>query len=223
MLFGISSVAFAASKEVYLSDLRLIYAHSYKDAKQILSETKLEGYQVLNENLNANSGLINSMLGNTGVWLAYKTTTDIDDAITDIAVMQMGGGYSEGNYQEMIKKSREEYLAMGEIYLQAIEYFAEAYEAGNFLAQSAYRQLNFYAGLDNYTDDRLGDLIVDEELTASDLATLFLQGNSYVLNNIRSLLAMGVSYNEEGLHYLQRVSLLASGTYGGYMDESLEV
>ena len=221
MLLSTSMVVFATKEEVYLSDLRLVYANSYNEAKQVLSETKLEGYQILNCNLNTNSGFVNAMLGTTGVWLAYKTTTNVDDAITDISVMQMGGGYSEGNFKEMIKKSLEEYRAMGEIYLQAIEYFAEAYGEDNFLTIAAYRQLNFYTGLDNYDEDKLGDLIVDEELTASDLATLFLQGNSHVLKNIRALLAMGVSYNEEGLHYLQRVSLLASGTYSGYIDESL--
>ena len=214
MLMSSAVVVFAAKEEVYLSDLRLIYADSYDEAKQFLANSKLEGYQIYNENLNKGSGKI-------GVWLAYKTTTDIDDAITDIAIMQMGGGYSEGNYQQMLQKSKDEYIAMGDIYLEAIEYFAEAYDAGNFLAESAYRQLNIYAGLDVYKDDRIGDLFIENALTSSDLATLFMQGNSYVLNNIRSLLAMGVSYNEEGLTYLQRVSLLASGTYSGYLDDSV--
>ena len=214
MLLSTSVVAFAKSTENYLSELRIVYANSYDEAKQVLTSSKLEGYQIFNENLNNGSGEI-------GVWLAYKTTTNVDDAITDIAIMQMGGGYSEGNYQQMIKKSKDDYAAMGNIYLEAIEYFAKAYEADNFLAKSAYRQLNFYTGLDNYTDDRLGDLLVDGSLTSGDLATFFLQGNSYVLDNVRSLLAMGVSYNEEGLTYLQRVSLLASGTYSGYLDESV--
>ena len=209
-----SAVVVFAAEETYLSDLRLVYADSYEEAKQVLASSKLVGYQVLDENLNANTG-------KTGVWLAYKTTTNVDDAITDISVIQMGGGYSAGNYQQMIQNSKNDYLAMGEIYLQTIEYFAEAYDAGNFLAKSAYRQLNVYAGLDTYTDDRIGDLFVENALTASDLATLFMQGNSYVLKNIRSLLAMGVSYNEEGLHYLQRVSLLASGTYSGYVDDAV--
>ena len=215
IMLSTSVSAFAASKEVYLSDIRMIYADTYKEAQQILSETKLTGYQLLDKNLNSGSGEI-------GVWLAYKTTTNIDDAITDIAVMQMGGGYNLGSYQEMIKKSTEEYVAMGEIYLQAIEYFAEAYDADNFLAKAAYRQLNFYKGLDKYENEKLGDLLVDGALSSTNLATLFLQGNAKVLSNIRSLLAMGVSYNEEGLHYLQRVSLLASGKYNGYMDEDLK-
>ena len=214
MLMSSAVVIFAAKEEVYLSDLRLIYADSYDEATQLLASSKLEGYRVFDENLNAGTG-------KHGVWLAYKTTTNIDDAITDVSVMQMGGGYSEGNYQQMIQKSKDDYIAMGNIYLEAIEYFAEAYDAGNFLAESAYRQLNVYAGVDLYLDDRIGDLFIENALTASDLATLFMQGNSYVLNNIRSLLAMGVSYNEEGLTYLQRVSLLASGTYSGYIDESV--
>ena len=207
MMLGTSLSAAAASsiEEEYLSDLRLIYADSYEEAKEILSETSLEGYKILNSNLNAASGVVNSLLGNTGVWLVYKTTTDIDDAITDIAVMQMGGGYSVGNYQAMIEQSRNEYLAMGEIYLEAIEYFTEAYDAEDFLALAAYRQLNFYNGMDKYKVDRLGDLFVDGILKKNDLATLFFEGNATVAQNIRKLLALGVSYNEDGQDYLTKV------------------
>ena len=204
MLCATSVVAFASSsiQEEYVSDIRLIYADTYEEAKLVLTESKLEGYKILNNNLNANSG-------KKGVWLAYKTTTDIDDAITDVAVIQMGGGYSAANYQAMIEQSRAEYEAMGEIYLEAIDYFAEAYDAGNFLAESAYRQLNFYAGLDKYKESRLGDLFIDGVLKKADLATLFFEGNAKVLDNVRSLIAMGVSYNEDGTHYLEKVGKMA--------------
>ena len=204
MILGTSVVAFAESsiKEEYISDLRLIYADTYDAAKLVLSDSKLEGYKILNNNLNLNSG-------KTGVWLAYKTTTNIDDAITDVAIIQMGGGYSAANYQTMIENSRTEYEAMGEIYLDAIDYFVEAYDAENFLAEAAYRQLNFYAGLDKYKETRLGDLFVDGVLKKGDLATLFFEGNTKVLDNVRSLLAMGVSYNEDGMHYLEKVGKLA--------------
>ena len=200
MILGVSVVAFADSsiQEEYLSDIRLIYAETYEEAQLALTDSKLEGYKILNSNLNKNSG-------KTGVWLVYKTTADVNDAITDISIMQMGGGYNTANYQAMIAKSRADYEAMGEIYLDAIDYFAEAYEADNFLAKAAYRQLNFYAGLDKYKEDRLGDLFVDGVLKKSDLATLFFEGNAKVLDNVRSLLAMGVSYNEDGKHYLEKV------------------
>ena len=203
ILTGAVVTTFAASDEVYLSDLRLIYADDYNEAERLLAETKLEGYRLYSYNLNANTE-------KTGVWLAYKTTRDVDDAITDISVMQMGGGYSEGNYQAMIEKSRLEYLAMGKIYLEAVKYFTKAYNADNFLAKSAYRQLNFYAGLDDHGTKRLGEIMVSGALTDSDLATLFLQGNVKVLENMRSLLSMGVSYNEDGMHYLERVGKIVS-------------
>ena len=140
ILSTVTVVSAAGMQEEYLSDIRLIYANTYEDAKLILSDSFLEGYKVLNQNLNEDSGKI-------GVWLAYQTTTNINDAITDVAVMHMGGGYRAANYQSLIAQNREEYLAMGEIYLDAVDYFAEAYDAGDFLADAAYRQLNIYCGI----------------------------------------------------------------------------
>ena len=195
----------AEAEEEYICELRLIYAEDYEEALEILSEGEFSDYKLLNENLNEDSDEI-------GVWLAYKTTTDIDDAITDIAVMQMDGGYNIGNYQEMIKESFTEYLKMGENYLKAIEYFAEAYDAGDFMADAAFRQLNFYTvvsmgipkdKIPDFEGERLGDIFYDG-IDEEELATMFMQGNSYALKNIRSLLAMGVSYNEDGMHYLER-------------------
>ena len=199
--------ASAATGEEYLSELRLVYADTYNEAKEILRSTEFKDYTLLNENLNEGTEKI-------GVWLAYKTTTDIEDAITDLAVMQMNGGYQEGNYQEMIKESMEEYTKLGETYLQAIDYFIEAYDAGDYLADAAYRQLNFYTHITDedlgikipdYDGELLGDILYDG-IDAEDLATIFLQGNVHVLQNIRSLLAMGVSYNEDGTHYLEKVA-----------------
>ena len=137
LLLTANVTVFAAADEEYLSELRLVYAEDYDEAKEILKDTEFKDYVVLNENLNENTDEI-------GVWLAYKTTTDIDDAITDIAVMPMGGGYTTGNYKEMLQNSYDEYLSMGLTYLDAIEYFVEAYDAGDYFAEAAYRQLNFY-------------------------------------------------------------------------------
>ena len=212
MLFCTTIHAFAAGEEEeYICELRLIYAEDYEEALEILSEGEFSDYKLLNENLNEDSDEI-------GVWLAYKTTTNIDDAITDLAVMQMNGGYTEGNYQEMIKESFTEYMEMGENYLKAIEYFAEAYDAGDFMAGAAFRQLNLYSvvslgvpkdKIPDFEGERLGDIFYDG-IDAEEIATIFMQGNSYALKNIRSLLAMGVSYNEDGMHYLEKVAEAAA-------------
>ena len=191
--------------EIYLSDLRIIYADDYDEAREILDETEFSDYSLLDANLNENTG-------KTGVWLAFQITTDVEEAITDIAVMQMNGGYKEGNYQEMIKNSYNEYLEFGENYLVAIEYFNTGYDAGHYLSEIAYRQLNFYnvvtEGIDEipeYEGELLGDIFFSG-IDASDLATMFMEGNVYALNNIRSLIAMGVSYNEDGKTYLEKVA-----------------
>jgi hypothetical protein len=201
--------AFAAGgEEEYISELRLIYAEDYEEAMEILSEGEFRDYKILNENLNEDSDEI-------GVWLAYKTTTNIDDAITDLAVMQMNGGYKDGNFQDMIKKSYDDYVALGITYLEAIEYFAYALDAGDFLAEMAYRQLNFYnvetqegIGLEipAFEGEKLGDIFREGWVDEYTLATMFLEGNSYALKNIRSLIAMGVSYNEDGKTYLEKVA-----------------
>ena len=207
LLCSIVPALAAGTGETYICELRLIYAEDYEEALEILEDSEFSDYKLYKTNLNQGSGEI-------GVFLAYKTTTDIEDAITDIAVMQMNGGYQEGNYQEMISESYDEYVAMGEIYLAAIKYFAEAYESGDFLAESAYRQLNFYDvvsegipedDIPDFEGERLGDIFVDG-ISKYELATMFMQGNLYVLQNVRSLLAMGVSYNEDGKHYLEKVA-----------------
>ena len=207
-LFLATVPVYATKDEEYLSDLRIIYADDYEEAKATLAETVLEGYKLLNANLNENTG-------KTGVWLAYKTTTDIEDAITDISVMQMNGGYQEGNYQEMIKQSYNEYLEFGENYLTAIEYFKTGYDAGHYLSKIAHRLLNFYnvvtEGIDEipeYEGELLGNIFFGS-IDASDLATMFMEGNSYALSNIRSLISMGVSYNENGKTYLENVAIEA--------------
>ena len=196
--------AYAARAEEYLADLRIIYASDYDEAMDILADSEFSEYYILDENLNEGTGEI-------GVWLAYKTTTDIEEAITDIAMMQEEGGYSLGNYQAMLAESKAEYDAMAAIYDEALQYFRFAYDEGDYLASAAYRQLNFYnvrtvgiTDLPPFEGERLGDLFYNG-IGTSDLATMFMEGNTYALDNVRSLLAMGVSYNEDGKHYLAKV------------------
>ena len=198
--------AVAAVEEEYICELRLVYADDYDEALEILADSEFSDYEIFDENLNEGTGEI-------GVWLAYKTTTDIEDAITDMAVIQENGGYREGNYQEMIKQSYEEYVDMGEIYFKAINYFMEAYDNDFYLAEAAFRQLNFYnvvsegipeSEIPDFEGEKLGDIFYDG-IDEGELATMFMQGNSYALENIRSLIAMGVAYNADGKNYLEKV------------------
>ena len=123
--------ASAAANEEFLSDVALVYEDSVEEAQAAIADTEWKLYK---KDLNPNA----DYMFDDGVYLIYKTSTDVEDAITDLSVMQMDGGYNEGNYQEMIKKSREEYKKMSENYKAAIDYFVEAYDNDDFLAESAY-------------------------------------------------------------------------------------
>ena len=209
ILASVSALAAEQSEEEYLSDIRIIYADNFSEASEALLDSGLDGYRIYGENLNANTG-------KTGIYIAYKTTTNIEDAITDIAVMQMNGGYREGNYQELIKQSMAEYMAMGENYLSAIDYFNKALDAGHYLAEIAHRQLNFYnvvtEGIKeepSFEGELIGDIFYNG-IDQKELATMFMEGNSYALKNIRALLAMGVSYNEDKTTYLEKVAAEAA-------------
>ena len=219
-LFVTGTVAVSAKEdELYLADLRIVYAENYEEAQKVLQNTEFKDYKLLNYNLNATAtkvdlGFVTFGDGN-GVFLAYKTTTNVDEAITDVAIMQMDGGYRVGNYLEMVEKSRKEYEAVGMTYLTAINYMIEAYYAGDFLAFSAFRQLELY-----YDDDHqmtLGSYF-ETQPGADALATMFLEGNTYAIKNIRKLIGMGVSYNEDGLTYLEKVTEAA-----GEMDADASV
>ena len=120
ILLSATCIVSAKVEEEYLYDLRIVYADSYEEAKKILENTEFKDYQLLDYNLNKSATKVDlgfiTIGDSNGVYLAYKTTTNVDDAITDIAIMQMDGGYREGNYQEMVEKSRKQYMEVGETY-----------------------------------------------------------------------------------------------------------
>ena len=206
-----TAVVSAKEEELYLADLRIVYAENYEEALQILQNTEFKEYKLLNYNLNATATKVDLgfvTIGDVGgVFLAYKTTTNVDDAITDVAIMQMDGGYREGNYLEMVAKSRKEYEAVGKTYMTAINYMIDAYYAADFLATSAMRQLEFY-----YDDDHKMTLgtYFETQPGADALATMFLEGNIYAIQNVRALIGMGVAYNEDGMTYLEKVTEAAA-------------
>ena len=90
--------AFAAAEKTYIKEVRISTASDESTAKQWLTEN---GYLVLDVNLNQKSG-------GDAVYMGYITTTNPDEAITDMAVMQMDGGYSFAEYQALVEQQRQD-------------------------------------------------------------------------------------------------------------------
>lgn len=166
----------------FLSELHLAEADSMEDAKKMLTD---KGYSVYEKNLNPE--------GDTVVLLGYKTSTNVEDAITDISVMNMNGGYNITSYDTMLKESFEEYKQDVENFRIAANEFKANYEKGTKNALTAYRQLNFYY-VENKTMQRtlMGDYMLHFPLDNDNFADILLKGNVNILSNLRSLLAMGV-------------------------------
>ena len=85
LVMAVTPIA-AARATYYLSDLKLAEADTVEEAKKLLTDA---GYTVLDKNLNPG--------GDKAVYLGYKKSTNVDDAITDVRVMNMYGGEISGN------------------------------------------------------------------------------------------------------------------------------
>ena len=167
----------------YLSDLKMAEASTEDEAKKLLTD---KGYTVLDKNLNPG--------GDKVVYLGYKKSTNVDDAITDVKVMNMNGGFNISDYETIFEEAMDTYSSEVNNIRIAAKEFAENYKAGKREALNAYRQLNYY-----YVEDdkgvktNMGDYMLNFPKTNEGFADILLKGNPNILNNIRILLSMGVA------------------------------
>ena len=92
----------AASQPVYISDVMVGMGETAGEAMRALTDA---GFTVLEHNLNEGAG--SKMKTEKFVFIGYKTTTDPDEAICDLAVMNMNGGYSFSDYEALMNKYRD--------------------------------------------------------------------------------------------------------------------
>ena len=167
----------------YLSDLKMAEANTEDEAKNMLTGA---GYEILDKNLNPGGG--------KAVYLGYKKSTNVDDAITDVKVMNMKGGFNVSDYETIFQDALDQYSSEVNNIRIAAKEFAENYKAGKKEALNAYRQLNYY-----YVEDdkgvktNMGDYMLGFPKTNEGFADILLKGNPNILNNIRILLSMGVA------------------------------
>ena len=178
----------AARVEEFISEVALVYEDSVEDAKKAIEGTDWKLYE---QDLNANA----DYMFDDGVYLIYKTTTDVEEAITDLRVMDMYGGYSTSNYEKQLEASKNAYEQVID-YLRITMYeFKELYNAGDEMAKLAYRQMNYYKDTD--TNKLMGDFFLANP-TDDEIVTVMMEGNSLVVTNLITLLAVGISGGSNG-------------------------
>ena len=181
--------ASAAREEEFLSEVALVYKDSVEEARAAIEGTD---WKLFEQDLNPDADAV----FDDGVYLIYKTSTNVEDAITDLRVMDMYGGYSTTNYKKQLEKTRNQYMQAIADLRKATSEFKTLYEAGDEMAKLAYRQMNYYKDMKTEggteTDMLMGDFFLDLP-TDDKIVQVFMEGNAIVVFNLVSLLAVGIS------------------------------
>ena len=212
--------AAAASKGKYVSEVYLAYGKDAEEARQVLKDkgfTPVEG--------NVNEG------GETYAMLGYKTTDDIRESVTDLAVMNMRGGYSAEDYKTLLKSQKTEIAEFLTGFMNVIKEYRLNYKNGRSKAVVVHDLLNNY--VEDDTGLKMGDLLLTDTLQdrlgiagsigadnpehLPDLITILMQGNTQVVSSVETLLSMAADTNEDS--WLDRFAAL---DYDALLDKAEE-
>ena len=183
----------AANNGKYVSEVYVAYGKDAEEAKKTLED---KGFTPVEGNLN-DGGKTYSMLG-------YKTTNEIRDSITDLAVMNMRGDFSVEEYKTLLKSQKTQIAEFLEEFMAVIQEYRVNLKAGKEKATYVHDLLNNYK--DDDTGMLMGDLLNSETLQDKvgvaksievenpdklpDLVTILLQGNTQVIKSMEVLLSM---------------------------------
>ncbi|MBO4860536.1 MAG: hypothetical protein J5530_03225 [Clostridia bacterium] len=203
---------FAANSPDYISEVK-VFIGDYSTAEA-------EGYTLLKigndpVDLNQNAGGGLGSKGEKAVYLGYKTTKNSKEAITDLALMNMKGGYDVAAYDALYEEYiKSQIIPLADEFVTMIEEFRTTYNGYN---KSKPRAQYAKSLLDKLTDDdtglTLGTLLLnqtkyemgDEVYNAlsdsqkkehADLITVLAQSNGKATLTIANLLVRGCDPNE---------------------------
>ena len=237
---GVPAKAYAAEEDgagkgKYVSDVFIAYG---KDEKKAASWLTDNGWEPVEGDFNAGKASFfdNNKLQdqNVAAVMGIKRTDDKDDAITDMAVMNMKGGYSIADYESLIKDKKAQIDEMINGFMPVINEFranrdSQGSEFGKKRADLAYDLLNrFYDGNPedavavNDTGMKLGDFFVtatrqEDNENGGDLQQLMLESSGPAMLAVETLLVMAADNGRES--WLER----ASGLTGDELSENLPI
>ena len=185
--------AFAAKQETYIKEIRISTASTADAAKKWLTDN---GYTVVDTDLNQKTG-------KDYVYIGYKTTTNPDEAITDISLMQMDGGYSFSEYEALLEQKKQQINNMLDSLGACLAEARANLAAGKKNAQGAREVLNFFTEDDSGM--LLGDFLLGQETSRADMVKVFLQSNGDVATIIYNMLAFACTDNGENTSWLAKL------------------
>ncbi len=219
----------ANNNEVYIRDIKLFEGFTAEAAKTSMERENYipvkNGNTIIDFNKDAgteDSG--KSCPSSKVVYMGYRTTTDPDEAITDMAVMNMNGGYSVKDYDKMIKENMEsKIIPFVKSFIATIEEYRKNYNSSNkknkIRARNAYRILNRFSVPGKVKN--LGDLLLNKTryemgeekykklssyqlLNHIDIVSIITEGNADIVSTVKKVLLMAADTDEKT--WIQRMS-----------------
>lgn len=198
MLLPVQTAA-SATVGKYVSELYVAYGKDAEAAKKTLND---KGFTPVEGNLNENGG--------TYVMMGYKTTDEIRDSVTDIAVMNMDGNFNTTEYKEVLRQRKTDVAELLNEFMATIREYRANLKAGKAKATAVHDLLNKLT--DDDSGKPLGDLFNSETLQDKvgvnksitdenkdklpDLLTILMQGNSAYILTIENLLSLAADTND---------------------------
>ncbi len=222
--------AFAATfnGKKYVKEMIISYGKTEEEAKKWLTDND---YEVIDNNLN--DGADNLLSTKRAVYVGYKTTNNADEAITDMKLMNMKGGYSVQDYQLLLEEQKANIKQFFSGFKVAIEEYRTNYAAKQERAVMAHDMLNMLYDDDTkqnlgdlllnkvreeYTDDEYEALSDDEKAKIADMTTIIMQANSDAVLAMEQLLAIASDNSETP--WINRYQ--EAKTYDDMLDELMD-
>ncbi len=214
---------FADSLPEYISEVKVFYGDSKNAEKE--GFTVLKGDNGKPADLNEGAGGGWGSKGDKAVYLGYKTTTDRKEAVTDLALMNMKGGYDVAEYDALMEtQMKAQIIPFVENFLAAIREYREnvnsPYDSNSLRVQYIRDVLNKFkdddcggAGLGdlllNETKYEMGDeaynaLSDSEKKNHADILTIIAQSNGQATLLMENLITRAADANEDT--WLDRLS-----------------
>ena len=209
---------------LYVSDVKVGMGETSQEAAaELLADgytilTESGEYADLNEDAGTNSGMKSGPTQKI-VYLGYKTTTDPKEAITDLAVMNMNGGYDVEEYNVLMAKHMDgEIKPFVDRFIAALEEYRANYKkADNTIGHKRadyYRQMLNMLTDDDTGDQPLGDLLLnktkyemgddaynklsdEEKKNHADILTILMQGNGRAVLLLETLISKSTDSGDD--------------------------
>ena len=212
------TLASNSNSAVYISEFKVGMGKNASTA-----EAALEGYTIITDSsgkkvdFNDNAGGGWGSKGDKVVYIGYKTTSNRNEAITDIGLMNMKGGYKTNDYDVLM----DDYLKIQIIpfvdsFIPAIKEYRDNYYSSD--PENQARAQYIHDSLNKYTDDDcndapLGDLLLNEtkyemgdeaynrlsdaeKAKHADIVTIIAQANGMATLAIENLLVRAADTEE---------------------------